>query len=41
MAIFVLIGVDEDILQIHNEENIKLFRKNFIDIFLEACWYVC
>ena len=30
-------SVDQDIIQIHNNEDIKLFRKNFIDIALEYC----
>ena len=33
---FVL-SIDEDIIQIHNDKDIKLFCKDFIDIVLECC----
>ena len=41
MAICIIISVDEDIVQIQNNKDIKLFSKDFINIFLEACWHVC
>ena len=37
MAFALIFGVDKDIIQIHNDENIELFRKDLIDIVLECC----
>lgn len=39
--IFVIINEDEYIVQIYNNKDIKLFGKNFVNIFLKACWYIC
>ena len=40
MTIPVIISVNEDDIQIHNDENVKLLSKNLVDVFLEACWCV-
>ena len=40
MAIYVIINVDENVIQIFNNKNVELFRKDLIHIFLEACWCV-
>ena len=37
MAFALIFGVDEDIIQIHNDKNIKFFRKDLIDVALECC----
>ena len=37
MAFALIFGVDEDIIQIHNDKDIKLFRENLIDIALKCC----
>ena len=37
MAFFFIFDIDEDIIQIYNNKNIKLFRKNLINIALENC----
>lgn len=34
MNIFFVIGIDGDIIQIHNDKDIKFFSKNLIDISL-------
>ena len=36
VSIFVIINIDEDIIQIHDSKNVKLLSKNLVDIFLEA-----
>ena len=36
VTIFVIISVNEDIVQIHNNKNIKLLSKNLINVFLKA-----
>ena len=33
----LILGVDEDIIQIHNDKDIKFFRKNLINVALECC----
>ena len=38
--IFVIISVDEDVVQIHNDKDVKLLSKDLVDISLEACWCV-
>ena len=40
MAFFFVLSVDKNIIQIHNNEDIKFFRKNLIDIALNYCWSV-
>ena len=37
MAFALIFGVDEDIIQIHNDQDIEFFRKNLIDVALECC----
>ena len=37
MAFSFVLNVDEDIIQIHNDKDIELFREDFIDIVLESC----
>ena len=41
VSIFVIINVDEKVIQIHNDKNVKLLSKDLVDISLEACWYFC
>ena len=41
MDIFFDINIDKNIVQIHNDKNIKLLGKNLIDISLEAYQYIC
>ena len=37
MAFALILDVDENIIQIHNDKDIKLFREDLIDIALEYC----
>ena len=37
MAFSLIFGVDDDIIQIYNNKDIKLFRKDLIDVALECC----
>ena len=41
VTISVIISVDEDVVQIHDDEDVKLLSKDFVDVSLEACWCVC
>ena len=41
MTISVIISVDGDVVQIHNDENVKLLSKDLVDKSLEACRCVC
>ena len=41
MTIFVITSVDKNVVQIHNNKNVKLFGKDLVDKFLKACKYVC
>ena len=41
MSIFVIIGKNEDNIQIYNDKDIKLLSKNLVYVPLEACWCVC
>lgn len=36
MLLFGLLGIDQDIIQIHYNENIALLSKNLIDVALET-----
>ena len=40
MTISVIISVDQDVIQVHNDKNVKLLHKDFVDLSLEACWCV-
>ena len=40
VSIFVIISVDEDVVQIYNDEDVKLFSKDLVNVFLEASWCV-
>ena len=31
-------GIDKNIIQIYDDEDIEIFYQNLIDIALEACW---
>ena len=37
VAFSFIFGVNEDIIQIYNDKNIKFFHKDFINIALEYC----
>ena len=37
VTISVIISVDENVVQIYNDKDIKLPNKDFIDVFLEIC----
>ena len=37
MAFSFVFGVDKDIILIHNDKNMELFRKNFMNIALKCC----
>ena len=37
MTISVIISVGKDVIWVYNDENVKLLRKDLIDIFLKAC----
>ena len=37
VTISIIISVDQDVIQIYNNENVKLLCKDFVDISLEAC----
>ena len=39
-TISVMISVNQDVIQVHNDEDVMLFCKDLIDISLEACWYI-
>ena len=41
MTILVIIIVNKDVLQIHNDEDVRLFSKDLVDVSLKACWCVC
>ena len=41
MTISFIINVDKDIIQIHDDKDIKLFSKNLINKLLEAYKCVC
>ena len=41
MTISVIISVDQNVIQIYNDKNVKFLGKNLDDISLEAYWYVC
>ena len=37
VTISIIISVDKNVVQIYNDEDVKLFSKDFVDQFLEAC----
>ena len=37
VAFSLVFSVDENIIQIHNDKDIKFFRKDLIDVALECC----
>ena len=40
VSISVIISVDEDVVQIHDDEDVKLFSKDLVDLFLKAGWRI-
>ena len=40
MTLALIFDIDEDIIQINNNKNIKLLGQDLIDITLEACWSI-
>ena len=36
VTLILILSVDEDVIQIHNDKDIKLFYQNLVDIALEA-----
>ena len=32
-----ILGIDEDVIQIHDDKDIELFYQDLVDIILEAC----
>ncbi len=40
MTLYFIFGVDKNVIQVYNDKNIKLFCKNYIDIFLKNDWYI-
>ena len=40
MTLAWILGIDEDVIQINNDKDIKLFGQDLIDITLEACWSI-
>ena len=40
MACSFIFGIDENIIQIYNDKDIKFFHKNFIDVALECIWSI-
>ena len=41
MTISIIISVNENAIQIHDDEDVKLFYKDVVDKPLEACRCVC
>ena len=37
----IIINVNEDVIQIHDDKDIELFSKDLVDVSLEAYWCVC
>ena len=40
VSISIIISVDEDVVQLHNDEDLKLFSKDLVDVSLEASWRI-
>ena len=40
MTIPVIIGVNEDVIQIHNNKDVEFLNNDLVDISLKACWCV-
>ena len=40
MVLTLVCVIDEDVIQIYNTKDIKIFCQNFINIILKACWYI-
>ena len=36
VTLTLILSVDEDVIQIHNDKDIELFRQDLVDIALEA-----
>ena len=34
----LILSVDEDVIQIHDDKDIKLLCQDLVDVTLEACW---
>lgn len=40
MILIQVVNININVIQINNDQNVKLFSKNFITTTLEACWYI-
>ena len=41
MTIPIIFGVNQDVIQVQNNKDVKLLCKDLADVSLEACWYIC
>ena len=41
MIISIIINIDKDVVQIHNDKDIELLSKDLVDKSLETYWCVC
>ena len=41
MSISIIISVDQNVIQVLDNEDVKLLGKDLVDVSLEACWCVC
>ena len=41
VSISIIISVDQNVIQIYNDKDVKLLGKDLVDVSLEACWCVC
>ena len=37
MTIFIIFSINQDVIQVHNNKDIKILHKDFVDVSLEAC----
>ena len=41
VLISIIFVVNQDVIQVDNDEEFKLLRKDLVDIPLDSYWYVC
>ncbi len=40
MVFFLILSINEDVVQVYNNKNIELFYQDLVYIFLEYDWYI-
>ena len=41
VTIFIIFSVNQDVIEVYHDKDVKLLRKDLVDVSLEANWCIC